>query len=170
MGGGTLRRDGAPPSPGSLTTLGWREWLALPGIGVGAIRAKIDTGARSSALHVDTFELFARPGQGVETAAAAEEWVRFSLDPDGGSPISCEARVVDRRPVTDSGGHTTERVFISTEVQLAGQAWPIEINLTSRRQLSFPMLLGRSAMTGRFVVDPSASYVLGTPQSSEVGV
>ena len=168
MGERTSQRANAP-LPDSPTTLGWREWLALPGIGVAAIRAKIDTGARSSALHVDTIELFAKPGPATTGDAVSEEWVRFSLDPDGGRPISCEARVVDRRPVTDSGGHTTERVFISTQVQLAGQAWPIEINLASRRQLSFPMLLGRSAMTGRFVVDPAASYVFGTPTTSEAG-
>lgn len=134
--------------------LGWREWLALPEFGIHCIRAKIDTGARSSSLHVLDQECFPRDGA---------EWVRFSLDTGAkGLPAQViETPVIDRRRVTDSGGHSTERVFITSTLKLAGQTWPVEINLTQRRNMLFPMLLGRTAMAGRFVVDPNASFLFG---------
>jgi hypothetical protein len=137
----------------ALLTLGWREWLGLPALGIDRIRAKIDTGARSSALHVDHFETFQRDGV---------EHVRFSLQLDGaGDPRRCEARVTDRRPVTDSGGHRTERVFIRTGLVLGPLAFEVEMNLASRRNMLFPMLLGRTAMAGRCQVDPARSFLLG---------
>ena len=137
--------------------VGWREWLGLPELGVPAIRAKVDTGARSSALHVDTLETFLRDGR---------EWVRFSLRPGGPEDPAvggCEAEVVDRRRVTDSGGHSTDRIFIRTRLALAGLLLPVEINLCDRRNMLFPMLLGRTAMAGRVLVDPDRSFVLGEP-------
>jgi hypothetical protein len=73
----------------------------------------------------------------------------------------CRSKVVDRRPVTDSGGHTTERVFIRTDLEMAGRSHRIEINLTNRRNMLFPMLLGRTAMAGHYLVDPARSFVLG---------
>ncbi|MCP5478148.1 MAG: ATP-dependent zinc protease [Rhodanobacteraceae bacterium] len=135
--------------------VGWREWMALPAIGVDAICAKVDTGAKSSALHVDAMETFERDGA---------EWVRFTLHPgrlgsDG--TVDAEARVVDRRLVTDSGGHETERLFIATDLLVGGLRYPIELNLTSRHNMRFPMLLGRTAMAGRLQVDPEASFRLG---------
>lgn len=137
----------------TATTIGWREWLALPQLGIAAIRAKIDSGARSSALHVE--ELSTHYVDEVEV-------VRFSLHTGANERVvRCEATVLDRRPVTDSGGHTSERVFIRTELNLAGQCFPIEINLTNRRNMLFPMLLGRTAMAGRFLVDPERSFALG---------
>lgn len=141
-------------SAGSLIVLGWREWLALPDLGIAAIRAKVDTGARSSALHVDAMSEFERAGA---------TWVRFALSPDPGNdrPALAEARVVDRRMVTDSGGHRTERVFIRTGLHLAGVVREIEINLTDRRNMLFPMLLGRTALEGRFLVDPARSFIHG---------
>ena len=143
------------------TVLGWREWLALPDLGVRAIRAKIDTGARSSALHVDALETGFRDGV---------EWVRFHL---GNECVAeeewVEARVLDRRFVTDSGGHRTERVFIRTTLLLAGEARTIEMNLSRRKNMLFPMLLGRTAMAGRFVVDPQRSFVLGEPDANQAG-
>jgi len=138
-----------------MILLGWREWLALPMLKVAAIRAKVDSGARSSALHVDAIELFTRD---------THEWAAFTLDPDNtGAPVQCEAPVIGRRPVTDSGGHTTERVFIRTQLLIAARRFSIEINLTSRRNMLFPMLLGRTAMAGRCLVDPAASFLLGEP-------
>jgi hypothetical protein len=90
------------------------------------------------------------------------ELVHFELFTGlGQDRIECRADVLDRRPVTDSGGHTTERVFIRTELDLAGMRFPIEINLTNRRNMLFPMLLGRTAMAGRFLLDPAQSFVLG---------
>ncbi|MEZ5464241.1 MAG: RimK/LysX family protein [Lysobacteraceae bacterium] len=139
--------------------IGWREWLSLPAIGIEAICAKIDTGAKSSALHVDAMETFHRDG---------EEWVRFTLHPgrlgsDG--TVNAEARVVDRRRVTDSGGHDTERLFIATDLVVGDLRYPIELNLTSRHNMRFPMLLGRTAMVGRMLVDPDGSFRLGERDS-----
>jgi hypothetical protein len=137
----------------AATVLGWREWLALPKLGIAAIRAKIDSGARSSALHVEALSSHFEAGA---------EWVSFSVRTGVGTEVrSCLAPVLDRRPVTDSGGHTTERVFIRTDLAVAGRRFPIEINLTNRRNMLFPMLLGRTAMAGRFLLDPARSFVLG---------
>jgi hypothetical protein len=141
----------------AMTVLGWREWLALPQLGIAAIRAKIDSGARSSALHVEALSSHYEGGA---------EWVCFSVRTGVGDEVhTCLAPVLDRRPVTDSGGHTTERVFIRTELDLAGSAFPIEINLTNRRNMLFPILLGRTAMAGRFLIDPERSFVLGDRDS-----
>jgi hypothetical protein len=143
------------PDPAISVVLGWREWLALPDLGIRAIRAKVDTGARSSALHVDALETDFRDGV---------EWVRFHLGSDGLFEHEwAEARVLDRRFVTDSGGHRAERIFIHTALLIAGQRRDIEINLSHRRNMLFPMLLGRTAMAGRFLVDPQRSFVLGEP-------
>jgi hypothetical protein len=137
-----------------VTTLGWREWLALPGLGVAAIKTKLDTGARSSALHVEALEEIVRDGA---------TWLRFAVRPGarGVAPVVCEARALDRRRVTDSGGHATERWFIRSEVELAGQRYPVEINLCDRRGMLFPLLLGRTALRRRFCVDAARSYTLG---------
>jgi hypothetical protein len=143
-----------PPVPSGLQRLGWREWLALPDLGIVAVRAKVDTGARSSSLHVESQETFQRDGV---------EWVRFGLDTGRyHSPLaSGEAPVLERRKVTDSGGHRSERIFIRTRLRLAGQEWTVEMNLTQRRNMLFPMLLGRTALAGRFIVDPAASFLQG---------
>ena len=147
--------------PSMLVVLGWREWLALPDLGVRAIRAKIDTGARSSALHVDALQTEFRGGV---------EWVRFHL---GSACVAdeewTEAKVLDRRFVTDSGGHRTERIFIRTTLLLAGERRTIEMNLSHRKNMLFPMLLGRTAMAGRFLVDPQRSFVLGGPDADQAG-
>lgn len=141
--------------------VGWREWLALPELGVAAIKAKIDSGARSSALHVVWQQRFERDGQ---------PWVRFAVETDGpgSAAVQSEAAVIDERDVTDSGGHTSRRPFIRTMVVLAEHSWPIELNLADRRQMLFPMLLGRTAMTGRVLVDPDLSYTLGGPDEDNV--
>lgn len=137
----------------SKTVLGWREWLALPQLGIAAIRAKVDTGARSSALHVEALSSYYE---------GDVEWVCFSVRTGIGEELqTCRAPVLDRRPVTDSGGHTTERVFIRTGLALARQRYPVEINLANRRNMLFPMLLGRTAMAGHFLIDPARSFVLG---------
>jgi hypothetical protein len=146
-----------------LPVLGWREWLALPDLGITALRAKIDSGARTSALHVEHIETETLDGR---------EWVRFDVRP-GSSEASdahdadrishCRAPVQHRRPVTDSGGHVTERIFIRTTLLLGGKRRSIDINLTDRRNMQFPMLLGRTAMAGRWVVDPGRSFLFGEP-------
>ena len=138
--------------------LGWREWLALPQFGIAAIKAKIDSGARTSALHVDSLEAFERDG---------ERWLRFVVLAGRGNATrtECVAPAIDRRAVSDSGGHVTMRWFIRTEFALAGRRWEAEINLTSRRHMLFPLLLGRNALGGRFIVDPGAAYRCGRPAS-----
>ena len=140
-----------------LILIGWREWLALPELGIAAIKTKIDTGARSSALHVEELRELSRDGA---------RWVRFRVAP--GSRRSrrmqvVESPIVDERLVTDSGGNRALRPFILTRVSLGPWSWPIEINLTDRRAMLFPMLLGRSAITGRAMVHPGISFSLGRP-------
>jgi hypothetical protein len=136
--------------------LGWREWLALPTLGIAAIKAKLDTGARSSALHVEALETFRHGGQ---------LQVRFVVRPRrrGSRIIACSAPVLDRRPVTDSSGHRGERWFIQADIVLAGWRFDVEMNLTDRRAMLFPLLLGRSALEGRFRVDPALSYTSPRP-------
>lgn len=140
-----------------VITLGWRERLALPGLGIDMLKAKLDTGARSSSLHVDALETFERAGA---------TWLRFSLSLGRRHPrtVQCEAPALGRRVVTDTGGHGTERWFVATEVAIAGQRFAIEVSLTDRRHMLFPMLLGRRALVGRFAVDPSLSYTQPRPQ------
>ena len=140
----------APLVPGP-TVLGWRERLALPQLGIAQLKAKLDTGARSSALHVETLDSFLRDGA---------VWLRFTVRA-GRHPadaVRCEARALDRRVVTDTGGHRTERWFIRSEILLAGRRFEADINLTDRQHMLFPMLLGRSALHGRFAVDPARAY------------
>ena len=153
-------RASKPRSKASFSriALGWREWLVLPELGIGAIRAKVDTGARSSNLHVREQEVFERDGRTM---------VRFLIEHGVDDALSghVEAEVADQRDVTDSGGRKEKRVFIRTLLQLpGGQSWPIEINLTERRNMAFPMLLGRSAMRRRCWVNPGRSWLLGLAQ------
>lgn len=146
-----------PPKPrqlGSRVLIGWREWLALPDIGIPGIKAKIDTGARSSALHTHDYEVEEVDGQ---------PWVRFHLHPLVHRPdveLRCRAEVVAFREVKDSGGHVEQRPFIRTHVVMAGIEWPVLLSLTNRESMKFRMLLGRTAMAGRFAVDAGLSYVV----------
>lgn len=137
--------------------LGWREWLALPDLGIPAIKTKIDTGARTSAIHAASMEIIRR--QGIEL-------VRFHVHPVRSRPdivVQGEAPILDRRIVSDSGGHREERIFVRTRLVAGDREWPIEINLTDRETMLFPMLLGRTAMAGRVLVEPDHSYLLGRP-------
>lgn len=142
-------------SQAPLRVLGWREWMALPDLGVSAIKVKLDSGARSSSLHVEALQEFERDGL---------PWLRFALDPltrSGRKARWFEAPLADRRRVTDSGGTATLRPFIRTRLAIGGEIFEIETNLANRRGMLFPMLLGRTAMAGRVVVDPQRSFVLG---------
>lgn len=139
-----------------MIMLGWREWVTLPALGLARIRAKVDTGARSSALHVDEQWRFTEGGA---------PWVGFRLTPGKASTdvIEVRAPVFDEREVADSGGHRCRRVFLRTTLRLAGHEHLIEINLSDRRGMLFPMLLGRTAIEGRFTVDPARSFIHGRP-------
>jgi len=153
----SLARQPKFRSASARLLLGWREWLSLPELGIESIRAKVDTGARSSALHVREQQVFERDGRAL---------VRFLVEvgPEDALSQEVEAEVLDRRDVTDSGGHRESRVFIRTQLRLpGGQSWPIELNLTERRNMAFPMLLGRSALRRRCLVHPGRSWLLGPP-------
>lgn len=143
-----------PQGSDGRITLGWREWAALPRLGLPAVRCKIDSGARSSALHVDRCWRFIERGM---------PWVGFQLSNDGHGEalVQAAAPVFDERYVIDSGGHRTRRIFLHTTLQLAGVEREIEINLTDRQRMLFPMLLGRTAMADLFTVDPARSYLHG---------
>ena len=142
----------------NLITVGWREWLLLPELELPLIKAKIDTGAKTSCLHAFTIEEF---------IIDDKKWVRFGIHPhqdDIETEVYCEAEVVDERVVSDSGGHKENRYVISTDVLMANQRWPIEITLTNRDNMRFRMLLGRTAMKDKITVNPSRSFVLGSPE------
>jgi len=146
----------------ALLTVGWREWLALPELGLDRIKAKVDTGARTSCLHAFDLSRFERDGQ---------PWVRFGMHPvqlDTEQVIYCEAPIVDQRPVTDSGGHREERLVIRTPLRLGQLEWPIELTLTDRDTMRFRMLLGRTAMRGRLQVDPGRSFLCSEPASGDL--
>jgi len=146
----------ARPKPPPLI-LGWREFLSLPELGVDCIRAKIDSGARTSSLHVHGQTLVNLDGRLL---------VRFIIEHGerGELQHEVEAEVIAQRDVTDSGGHRNRRLFIRTRLALPGGiGWPIEINLTERRNMLFPMLLGRTALRRSCLVDPSRSFLLGPP-------
>jgi len=141
--------------PDEVLTLGWREWVGLPELGLGAIKAKVDTGARTSTLHAFELEPFAEHGK---------RRVRFKIHPiqkDAETVVTCVADIIDERFVTDSGGHKEQRLIIMTLLTIGCWSWPIEMTLTARDNMMFRMLLGRSAMKGIAVVDSSRSYVAG---------
>ncbi len=135
--------------------LGWREWVALPELAISHIKAKVDTGAKTSALHAFYVEHYQRDGQ---------PWVRFGIHPEQSSThdgIQCEALVKEMRLVTDSGGHAEMRPVIETILMVEDQHRLIELTLTDRETMRFRMLLGRSALKRHYVVDSSKSFLLG---------
>ena len=138
--------------------IGWREWISLPDLAILSVKVKVDTGARSSALHAFDVKTVKKRGR---------EYVRFKVHPrqrDTKKTVSAEAEVKDHRYVKSSGGHRTLRPVIETTVELMGHKWPIELTLVGRDEMGFRMLLGRQAVRGKFLVDPGRSYLGGRPK------
>ncbi len=145
--------------------VGWREWVALPDLGVPRIKAKIDTGARSSALHAFYIEPYRHAGR---------DFVKFGLHPiqgDEHTALTCRAPVLDRRMVSDSGGHRELRYVIETSLRLGAHDFLAQVTLTNRDSMLFRMLVGRTALARRFVVDPARSFLMrdqATPKTDSL--
>ena len=132
--------------------IGWREWVRLPNLSIDKIKAKIDTGARTSALHAFNIDRFHKHGK---------EKVYFELHPmqrNDHKTVKCHADLIDIRFVTDSGAHRELRYVIETPLILGGLCRPIEITLTDRASMTFRMLLGRKALQHHYIIDPTRSY------------
>ncbi len=134
--------------------LGRREWVALPELGLSAVKAKVDTGARTSALHAENIEIF---------GSGSGRRVRFVVHPLSDEPdlaVPCEAVLRDIRDVTCSSGERESRPVIVTRLRVETRTWPIEIGLTNRDGLQHRMLLGRQAIQPGMLVDPTRSFLL----------
>ena len=134
--------------------IGWREWVSLPEWGIKRIKAKVDTGARTSAIHAFKVMPFTKDGGA---------FVRFLVHPKQRHrkpEVACIARVIDQRRITDSGGNCQERYVVRTTLKLGKSSWPIEMTLSNRDSRGFRMLIGRQAIRRRYVVDPARSYVV----------
>lgn len=139
------------------SVLGWREWVGLPGLGVAWMKAKIDTGARTSSLHAFAIEEFERAGA---------DWVRFELHPwqrSADDAVQVAVPVHDRRLVRSSSGHAEVRYVVTLQVRLLDRIVPAEVTLTRRDEMGFRMLIGREALRQGFVVDAAGSYHGGRP-------
>ena len=142
--------------------LGWREWVSLPCLGIASIKAKLDTGAKTSALHAWDLSLRLVDGQ---------QWIRFrvpSTQRDKVTSVVCEAPLSDQRWVTNSSGTSERRYIISTNLQIGPSRWPIELSLTNRDAMEFPMIIGREAMRDRLIVDPRVSFRAGRNKAGAV--
>lgn len=136
----------------NLPIIGWREWVSLPDLGIAEVKAKIDTGARSSTLHAFDIEKFHCNGK---------QMVRFKVHPYQNNiiqSVGAEAELIEERYVRNSGGQTELRPTVRTVVELLGEKWPIDLTLTNRDLMRFRMLLGRQAVSQRFLVNPAKSF------------
>lgn len=152
----SLEELGLPVRKRSLPKLliGRREWLALPALGVDCISAKVDTGAYTSSLHAEEVETFQRDD---------EEWVRFVTHNHHGERRQCEAPIISQKRVKSSTGKGKKRFFIETRARTAGGLeWLIRLSLADRSVMKCPMLIGRKALSGRFLVDSQSAHVFGS--------
>jgi ribosomal protein S6--L-glutamate ligase len=142
--------------------LGSEEWCSFPELGIPTIKARVDSGAKTSALHAINIAPFKKEGQ---------NWVKFDINPiqnNVKTVIHCEAPLVDKRIVKSSSGFREERYVIQTNLEIGNSNWIIEMTLTNRDSMGFRMLLGREAMSGRVLVDPEQQYLLGQPTSDSL--
>lgn len=142
--------------------LGWQEWCGMPMLHIPYIKAKIDTGAKTSALHAFNITPFMKRKQ---------KWVQFEIHPLQGSHKiiqTCQAKVIDEREVMSSTGHKEYRYVIMTELTLGLLSYPIELTLSNRDLMKFRMLLGREALQNKFLVDPAHKMLLGRYTRKEV--
>lgn len=143
--------------------VGWREWVQLPALHIDAIDAKVDTGAKTCALHACYVEPY--------TKANNEQWVKFGIHPSQNSKtkiIECHAKLLEQRRVKNSGGQDEQRYVIVTPITIGTDTFECEITLTDRETMRFRMLLGRNALSKRFIVDPSRSYLLNRPTAKKL--
>ncbi|GJM25579.1 MAG: hypothetical protein DHS20C16_19940 [Phycisphaerae bacterium] len=141
----------------ALAVIGWREWVEMPDLGIKRVKAKIDTGARSSSLHAFDIKTVDRKGR---------TFVNFRVHPlqrNSKETIECQAEVLEYRLIRSSTGHAQKRPVIVTEICVLGETWPVEVTLANRDDMGFRMLLGREAVRGRFMVDCGKSFYGGQP-------
>ncbi len=146
-----------------MTTIGWREWVSIPGWGIVAVKAKVDSGARTSALHAENIRFFKKRRQ---------TWVRFDVHPlQGGSEGSCEVetRLIERRKVRSSTGHLTERPVVRVEIQIGRFKTECEVTLVNRDLMGFRMLIGRQAIRRKLFIDTGRSYLLSHKKGNQHG-
>lgn len=142
--------------------VGSKEWCALPELNIPATKARIDSGAKTSSIHAFNIKKFHRNG---------ETWVSFEVHPlqkNRRTVIYCERPVIDKRSVKSSSGIAQSRYVISTTLEMGNKSWEIELTLANRDSMGYRMLLGREAMSGRIIVDPAHSYILGHVRSSKI--
>ncbi len=148
-----------------LKIIGWREWVSLPELGIKAVKAKVDTGARSSSLHAFDMTFYKRAGK---------EFVKFDIHPEqknNTKTIQCHARVIEYRKIKSSNGMTEKRPVIMTEIELLDQKWQIEVTLSNRDEMGFRMLVGRASIKDKFLVDSGKSFYsknLSKPKKAKV--
>jgi ribosomal protein S6--L-glutamate ligase len=142
--------------------VGSQEWCAFPGLAIPAIKARVDSGAKTSSIHAFNIQPFKRKG---------DPWVSFEVHPlqnNRKTVVRCECPVVDKRQVKSSSGDSQPRFVISAELKLGGEVWEVELTLANRDSMGYRMLLGREAMRGRILVDPSASFEQGEIGKSQL--
>ena len=135
--------------------IGWKEWVSLPDLQIPAIKAKVDTGARTSALHASHITAFTKP---------SGSWVRYVVRPLRNNPeieIECESKLLDRRDIKNSGGQVESRFVIETTVVLGEAMWLATLSLTSRDDMLFRMLLGRTTFNDNVIIYPGKKYLTG---------
>jgi hypothetical protein len=153
-------KNGLTHSTRPLMVIGWHECISLPKLGLQDFAVKVDTGAKTTALHADDIEIFLKEG---------EKWVRFrSPEIPGTMPRTCAFPVFTKRDITNTSGQPETRIIIRTPMVLAGRRWKIDISLTDRGTMRFPLILGRRALRNRNIaIHPGKSYLVSNKPSFE---